>query len=183
MGLLRGEIILLNCCKWLQINSTFFTVRSMTLLVFGPKTIEQRQINEVFLPATGCLAGNNDFLGLERVELLPRDRDARLKPRHPGRFASHQARYSAIVLKACQGATSSTGCALMLKLFPRLCDRRCGPISDSFAVTGGVTRPKPYPRAARRCGAQLGLRATSASRTRDPFPAFPSERNSAAGQA
>ena len=23
-----GEIILLNCCKWLQISSTFFTVRS-----------------------------------------------------------------------------------------------------------------------------------------------------------
>jgi hypothetical protein len=27
-GQVGGEIILLNCCKWLQINSTFFTVRA-----------------------------------------------------------------------------------------------------------------------------------------------------------
>src|ERR1035438_6252894 len=36
-----GEIILLNCCKWLQINSTYFTVRS--LWVSLERTVGQPQ--------------------------------------------------------------------------------------------------------------------------------------------
>ena len=36
-----GEIILLNCCKWLQINSTFFTVRSLWFSLDA--AVEQRR--------------------------------------------------------------------------------------------------------------------------------------------
>jgi hypothetical protein len=33
MGGVGGEVILLNCCKWLQINGSFFTVRSLWFIL------------------------------------------------------------------------------------------------------------------------------------------------------
>jgi hypothetical protein len=95
--------------------------RGVTLLVFSPEAFEQRQVHQVFLPATGLLAGN-DVAQVRHPEDAFRQGalsgfreagnaagDARLKPRYSGRFCSHQARYSAKVLKARHGASSSTG--------------------------------------------------------------------------
>ena len=42
-----GEIILLNCCKWFQINSTFFTGRSLWISLEGAVDQPQRTQREL----------------------------------------------------------------------------------------------------------------------------------------